>query len=304
MKVACAGSRFHGGQVDRIEQGFVQLGHELTPHWHEADLIYANDPGHYEQILVDRAAGRLRGKVILNVLDIPLHIPTYDKAALARQLVQADAVTAISHWTAQQVREHCGIKAEVVYNPIKPIHRTHPLFKDTQSRQFTLLSVGRRSDPNKRSLLWTHAMQLLGGFHAISEIALVGNEQWWGDYQGVLSDEDLITFYNRTHFVAATGFIEGLNLPVLEAMAAGAIPIVCRDMTTRTELLPPDLFPEYEEVEPTATSVARFIARFLNSETAMILMKDRLHTHYMITWADRVSSAGVARRIVDVYQSL
>lgn len=304
MKIACFGSRFHGGQIDRIEEGFRQLGHELTPHSHEADLIYSNDPGGYQQILVDRATGRLHGKVILNVLDIPEHIPSFDTKVLANQLQQADAVTSISEWTRAAVARHCGIDSTVVYNPIKPVHRVPGILREPYSRdrRYQFVSVGRRQDENKRARLWTHAIQILGGWP--SNVALVGTETWWGDYQGVLTDERLNALYNDTDFVMATGLIEGLNLPVIEAMAAGAIPVVCRDLTTREELLPSTTFPEYLEVESTPVSVARFLARFLNNQTAMLEMKGRLHAHYLANWQEKTSGLGVAKRIVQVYEKL
>ncbi len=300
MKVHCVGSRFFGGQVDRIERGFVQLGHELTPHISEADLVYVNDPSHYAQPLLDRAAGRLKGKLILNVLDIPEHIiHEFDTTKLYRELIQADAITSISQFTHDKVGEHCGIASHVIYNPIKSVARD-PASKRECPYRFA--SVGRRSDPNKRADLWAGALGILGINYR--EVALVGSDPGWGDYLGVLSDFNLNLLYNSVDFVLATSRVEGLNLPVLEAMAAGAIPVVCRDMTTRTELLPPDLFPEYQEVEPTGPSVARFIARYLNSSEQMVGMKIRLHEHYVTSWQEKTSGAGVARRILEVYQGL
>ena len=77
-------------------------------------------------------------------------------------------------------------------------------------------------------------------------------------------------------------------------MAAGVIPVICADMTTRRELLPPDLFPEYSSVEPEPASVARFIARFASDPAAMAEMKERLHTHYQKEWAHRLTGRAVA----------
>jgi hypothetical protein len=87
-------------------------------------------------------------------------------------------------------------------------------------------------------------------------------------------------------------------------MAAGTIPVVCNDMTTRKELLPPDLFPEYEDVAPTPISISRFVARYLGDNHEMLLMKARLHAHYLATWKDRVSPTAVAAAIVKVYEVL
>ncbi len=300
MKVHCVGSRFFGGQVDRIEQGFVQLGCDLTPHSHEADLVYVNDPSHYSQPLLDRAAGQLKGKLILNVLDIPEHIlHQFDTAKLRAELLQADAVTSISQYTRDKVVEHCGIASHVVYNPIKTVVRDPASKRECPYR---FLSAARRSDPNKRASLWAAALQTLDvGYR---EVALVGGDPGWGDYVGVLSDFNLNLIYNSVDFVMTCGLIEGLSLGTIEAMAAGAIPVVCRDMTTRTELLPPDLFPEYEEVEPTVPSVVRFIARYLNNDAAMKEMKQRLHDHYVNVWYQRTRGVGVADKILEIYDGL
>jgi len=300
VKVFCAGASFYGGQADRIADGFRQLGHEVTPFPSEAALLYANDPPHYDQILADRAAGRLHGNVIFNVQDIPEHLfPNFDVGKLRHSLMGADAVTAISRYTRDQVSRYCALEPAVVYQPIKPVQRD-PAMKVTCPYRFA--SVGRRSDENKRVRLWAHALQILGV--SAREVALAGSEPGWGDYLGVQSDENLNRLYNSVDFVLASSRVEGLNLPVLEAMAAGAIPVVCRDMTTRTELLPSDIFPEYETVEPTPPSVASFIARYLNGAEAMAEMKDRLHAHYLAHWREKTSGAGVADRILHVYKGL
>lgn len=299
MKTCCHGSRFHGGQVDRIEQGFVALGHELTPHNHEADLIYSNDPAAFDQILVDRCNGGVHAKVIFNVQDLPLHIPSFDYAKLKAQLVRADAVTTISEYVQWQVKEYLGLDSHVIYQPMKPVRRD-PSAQLASRKSFA--HVGRRFDPNKRAALGVRALQLLG-YHQ-HDLFLAGNETGWGDYCGVLSDEDLNRVYNSVDFVLCTSKIEGLCLPVLESMAAGVIPVVCNDMTTRRELLPPDLFPEYNSVEADFISIAHFIARFANSPAAMAEMKGRLHTHYITNWAHKLTGRAVAERIVEVARNI
>lgn len=300
MKVHCVGSRFYGSQVQRVEQGFIQLGHELTPHISEADLVYVNDSSHYAQPLLDRAAGRLNGKLILNVLDIPEHIlHEFDTAKLRGELLQADAITSISQWTCDKVLGYCGLQSHVVYNPIKSVVRD-PASKRECPYRFA--SVGRRSDRNKHHNLAANALQLLG--HSPKEVCLVGADPGWGDYLGVMSDFNLNLVYNSVDFVLCTSEIEGLCLPAIEAMAAAAIPILTNRMTTREELFPSPLFPEYAECDHNPTSVARLIARFANSDSALREMKDRLHVHYLKEWADRVSGVGVAKAIETVYRQL
>jgi glycosyltransferase involved in cell wall biosynthesis len=185
----------------------------------------------------------------------------------------------------------------VIYNPIKPITFKPEPRADRYAR---FLSVGRRQDPNKRFMLGASSLLMLGINYG--QLGLVGSEYAsYGEYMGVLKDDQLNRIYNSVDFVLSLGRIEGLNLTVLEGMAAGAIPVVCADMTTRKEILPPDLFPEYEDVHPTPTSVSRFIARYMQDNGAMEDMKKRLHKHYTDTWATRVSPFGVAEAILDVH---
>jgi hypothetical protein len=92
-------SRFHGSQIDRIEDGFVALGHELAERIDEADIVYSNDEGGYDQIISNLRGGRIKkdARVIFNVLDIPEHnLADYDLQGLATKLKYAHAVTCIS----------------------------------------------------------------------------------------------------------------------------------------------------------------------------------------------------------------
>lgn len=299
MKVNLHGAIHWGSQLPRIEQGFIQLGHEITPYSHEADLVYANN-GPYDQILLDKCAGKIRGKVILTLLDVPLHLgASFDYEKTRSQLAQADAVTVISEYVKWQAKEYLGLDSHVIYNPIKPVYRDPSAQLPERN---TFAHIGRKSDLNKRHRLGAQAVQLLG--YQPNDVYLVGNEMGWGDYCGVLSDESLNRVYNSVDFVLCTSKIEGLCLPVLESMAAGAIPVVCNDMTTRRELLPPDLFLEYSAVEPTVESLARFISRYTSDPAAMAEMKERLYTHYQTNWAHKLTGRAVAERIVGVARNI
>lgn len=301
MKILTYGSRFFGGQVDRIDEGFLQLGHELVKSYRDADLIYTNDGGFYKQLVIDKLHGRISGKIIMNVLDIPEHLfPNVDLKDMKNMLLQADAVCSISEFVKWQLEHYLELKSSVIYQPIKPISYK-PELRHSNDTHFA--SVGRRSDPNKRFNLGLGALQYLGMNYG--QLALVGNEYArWGTYLGVLKDDQLNEVYNNTDFVLATGKVEGLNLPVLEAMAAGCIPIVCNDMTTRKEILPPDLFPEFDAVNPEIRDVMKFIASFMQDNDARQKMKERLHGHFLTNWKDKTSPIGVANSIVKVYESI
>ena len=150
MNIRTYGSRFYGGQVDRIDVGFLSLGHELAIRDAEADIIFSNDPAAFDEILTARCDGGIRGKVIFNVQDIPLHIPSFGYARLKDQLVKADAVTTISEYVQWQVREYLGLDSSVIYQPMKPVQRD-PSAQLRERKRFA--HIGRKSDPNKRHAL-------------------------------------------------------------------------------------------------------------------------------------------------------
>lgn len=306
MKIHCVGARFYGGQVDRIEAGFVELGHTVTPYISEADLIYYNNPP-FDAAIQDKERGAIKGKMIFCILDLPFHISSFDYDALGAQLAHADAICTISQYVQWQVKTRLGRDSHVVYQPIKPISALKLIGSIDRPTPNLFLHCGRRHDVNKRAALGVHALQILGV--PSENLALVGGEPGigippWGTYIGVLVDQNLNGVYNQCDFVLCTSALEGLCLPVAEAMACGAIPVVCRDMTTRTELLPPALFPEYEEVEPNAPSVARFIAQFINNDDRKREFKERLYAHYQSTWAWRLSGRAVAQAILNVHSSI
>jgi len=295
-------SRFHASQIQRIEDGFRLLGHEVTDFVSDAQIVYQNNPW-FDQVLVDKAAGRLASgaKIIFNVQDIPFHIPSYPTDRLKQQLQQADAVTAISTTTASDLETLTGISAPVIYQPIMPIvrtgHRKYP---------YRVLFIGRVGDPNKRSSIAAHALSILG--FTSDQIITVGMEApfYGGAYWGVANHETLNDIYNSVDFVVCTARFGGIELPVIEAMAAGAVPLVLRDLHTREELLPASLFPEYTAVEPSPQSLTRFIASLVNEDSGQRLdaFKERLYQHYLSNWRYKTSSIGVAGRILKVYDSL
>lgn len=303
MKVHCQGSRFHASQIQRVEDGFRALGHEVTNHISDASLVYVNNPW-FDQVLADRTAGRFAPgtKLILDVQDIPHHISDYPIDRLADQLKQADAVTAISETTARDLKAATGIDATVVYQPIMRVGTTN----ERKYPEYRAMFVGRVGDSNKRALIAARALSLVG-FRG-EEIVTVGMEPpfFGGDYWGVASETTLNDLYNSVDFVVATARYAGLELAVLEAMAVGAIPLCLRDLHTLDELLPADLFPEYRAIEPTAESLARFITDLFSDDTGetMASLKQRLYTHFETTWSARVSPAGVAGRILAVYDSI
>lgn len=298
MKIYCDGARFAAGQIQRIEQGFVELGHEITPYAGEADLVYANNPW-FDQLIADKETGLITGKMIFDVQDIPHHIPDYDIERLARQLSTADGVTTISQTTADDLKRAIGVDSTVIWQPIMPVTRNLETRKVTRAK---FLFVGRVSDPNKRTHLAAKAMSKL--LYTAKDVLTVGFEMpyFGGEYWGVASPAGLKDIYNSVDYVVATARFGGIELPMMEACAAGAIPIVCNDLHTRNEFLKG--FNEYDRVEPTADSIADFIQNLESNPEAKQDLRERLHRHYLVNWFEKLSPKGVAGRILKLYELL
>lgn len=297
MKIFTGGGQCEWCQVPRIAQALRELGHEITENPADADLVYVNNPW-YDDIIALRDAGKLRGKIIFNVLDIPEHIiAEFDTEKLKRQLSYADAVTSISEYTQSRLEHHTGIKSTIIYQPIMPI-----TFENTVPR-IPYSFIGRKHDANKRVAMGVHALWLLGV--KSEEVAMVGHERVeWGTNLGLVTQENLSRIYNASDFVFCLGKVEGLNLPVIESMAGGAIPIICDDMTTREELLPSYFFPEYDKVLPNPTSIAMFIAQFQQDNDAKANFKERLRNHYNWNLKHKFSAKSVAEKIIAIYDGL
>lgn len=304
LKVSCFGFRGVGSQVDRVEEGFRAEGCQLVDDpFVDADLIYANDSGAYAKLTEAKQRGGLRGKLILNCLDLAPHIPSFPLAQIKEQLSHADAVTTISTFVQQDLAARAGVSATVIYNPIRPVSRNETLRWNARPNPIAMF-VGRVNDPAKRTGIGAAALSILG--FGWDDMVTVGREQphYGGAYVGEVTDAELNGIYNRSHFVMFPSFSEGLGLPMCEAMACGAIPVICNDLCTREEFFPRSVFPEYDEVEPNAPSIARFMNRFMQDNDAKEEFKARLWNHYKANWEVRLSPRGVAQAILGVYQGL
>ncbi len=299
-RVHCLGFRGIGAQVDRIEEGFRALGHEVVEDPMHADLIYSNDTGGYIEAI--SAKGLVSVKVILNVLDLCPHCqPPLDLARIKGQLSHADAVTTISSTVQRDIRARLGVEATVVYNPIRDVgyaSMTPP------GHIYSALFVGRVNDPEKRAGVGAAALSILGlGW---DDMVTIGREppHYGGRHWGEVPDTVLSAAYAASTFLMCPTRNAFLGLPILEAMACGCIPVVCNDLDILDEFLPADVFPEYREVEATAPSIARFVSRFMQDNDAKAEFSARVRAHYETQWADKLSPRGVAQAILNVYQTL
>ncbi len=305
MKIFCDGARFYGDQISRIEQGFVELGHEITYYIGEADLIYSNNPSPTRtQIVKDKADGKLKinTKLIFTILDYPEHIAhteSFQKEIpqIKADLAAADATCSISEYTQRMVKEKYGFDSAVIYNPKKPTETLN------SARNYFACIIGRKFDQNKFVTPVVHALQILGVPE--EKVLMVGSESvGWGNYQGVLTDDNLNKIYNSCLFSFSMGEVEGLNLVPIEAASAGCVPVINSKLTTREELFPSSLFPEYNEVQPEPVSIAKFIARMTQNNGVYEEFRDRLYSHYKNSLEDKFQGINVARRIIELYKTL
>ncbi len=298
MKIFTDGSRYQLAQLPRIEEGFRALGHEIVNDPFAASLCYSNDGAHYDEIIRAKQTGELKAQVLFAVLDLAPANPRFDVEALADQLCIADGICVISEYVGQDLFKRTGLKSSLIYQPIKPVVRD----KSFPVLGLRALCVGRVNDPGKRVAVGVAGLSLLG-FKA-DEIVTAGPEvpSYGGSYCGVIEDGLLSRLYNSVDFLISPGWAEGLCLPVAEAMSAGVIPVVARDLTTRQELLPSSVFPEYDDVQAEPTSIAKFVSRYMQDNDAMAEMKERLHKHYTEQLAEKLSPLGVAKRIIEAYE--
>lgn len=296
MRIFCEGSRFFGGQIDRIEAGFRELGHEMVHDSSMADLVYINDQPHYEPALTDKLTGKIHGKVILTVLDCAPHIADFPMAKLVEQLSYADAVCTISETVRQDLLGRGGVDSRVIYQPIKPVFPT-----GIRRYSYKLMFCGRVNDSAKRTALGVAALKLLG--YSAHEFVTVGSDVpfYGGDYSGVVSDKTLNEFYNSVEFLLFPSISEGLGLPPIEMVFAGGIPIVCNDCPTMMEWFGD--IPLYRKIDPTPISLAQFLMKMRNQQERkeLQLQLQQLLDH---SFRDKFEPKRVAQRILDCYYQI
>lgn len=240
IKVFTIGAMGNNCQLPRINQGLINLGCEFVQNIEDAQLIYGNNQeDSWEDLITKKKNGKIKGKVILNILDLAnwnwdKHF--FDATKLFNCLSGADEVTTISKYVQGQILQIMGIRSTVIYNPIKDISPDERLAGE-KSFPYRAMMVGRLRDRSKRAELAINSL-ITAGFSE-SEVAIVGSENiGWGTYLGEVSDDILNKLYNSVDYVLMTSMGEGLGLPALEACAGGAIPIICHDLTTFSEFYP------------------------------------------------------------------
>lgn len=292
MKIYTDGARQNTAQINRIDKGFKELGHELTQNVFEADLIYSNNQnGFWGQIIKEKWNSNLKSgaRIIFNVLDIPeWNFPNYNLQELYNQLIEADKITCISQYVQSKLLNYFRLESTVIYNPIKEINNEQRKAGIKKYPQYKALMLGRLCDPSKRAKLAIESL-LLAGIKE-GEVAVIGSEPiGWGRYLGVVRDDVLNDLYNSVDFVMMTSLGEGMGLPALEAIMAGAMPIICHDLTTFNEF-----FPKWLGNYPSPYAIAFFIKN----------NKQKVEEHLRKQIVEKFHFKKIARNILNVYDNL
>ena len=97
--------------------------------------------------------------------------------------------------------------------------------------------MGRANDPIKRIGIVHDIMKNIPD--AIKSIKICGSENpGFGNYLGIIPDEELNKLYNSSYYVLLPSKAEGIGLPMIEGMICGSIPITCSDNLTAREFSP------------------------------------------------------------------
>ena len=213
--------------VNRLERGFVELGHEITFPNEKPDLLIAINPDVYDEAIEEEVC--LGGLKVFNVLDVPEHLlDTYPIEDIKDKLQEADVITSISNFTKKQIKKYFKKDAHVVYTPSLEIE------KIPRNKDIDFLYVGRASDPNKRFNLIVNGMRDVG--MPLSSLTGCGPDPIsCGVYRGVVSSTHLNELYNQAKVVLLPSKLEGVGLSMIEGAMAGAIPLTCNDNKTAKE---------------------------------------------------------------------
>jgi len=203
-------------------------------------------------------------------------------------LTKADAVTVISFKVKKDLAKFLNKKIEVIYNPIKDVFHDKDIKKDN-----TFLYVGRANDPVKRiNLVKESLLKIKDG---IKKIKICGSENpGFGNYLGVVSDQELNRLYNSSKYLYLPSKAEGIGLTMIEAMICGTLPIACSDNKTAKEFLPKDFI-----CEPNAQSILDKIEE-LNKEYDA---KRKLALEYGKKYKIQFDKINIAKKILGVFNS-
>ena len=152
------------------------------------------------------------------------------------------------------------------------------------------LELLRRLEPN---LVKESLEKIKNG---LKEIKICGTENpGFGNYLGVVSDQELNNLYNSSKYLYLTSKSEGLGLTMIEAMICGSIPIACEDNETAKEFLPNDFI-----CEPNSHSIVKKIDE-LNERYEM---KRKIALEFGENYKIKFDKVSIAKNILKVFNSM
>lgn len=298
VRYVAFGACHFGSQLPRIEQGLAELGAvQAVEGSREVDLIYANDEPRWQEAIEYRDRVAPTAKLVLCVLDLPeWNLPSFEPYALLPRLRRADAVVAISAFVQSQLVRYFGMPSTNVGQPIKGVTPDKRI-GGQRPYPYRVLMAGRLHDPGKRADLAIKSLVLAG--LSEDEVAVVGGQYpGWGTNLGEVSDEVLADLYASVDFVMATSLAGGLELPPLEAVAAGAVPILCSDLAVAHGTYPLHwlCYPHPHAIAYRLRSLIDNPQWLAEDKATALKLGEQVRAIY--------SPRAVAERILGVYQSL
>ena len=286
IKVSILGADGYVCQIPRIKEGMEALGHVLSEE--SPDLIYSNDPSGYKKALFLKKKYP-KAYLILNFLDMPWHISNIQKQTellVKNYFLKADVITTISFKVKKDISKLYNKKIHVIYNPIKDVY-----FDENIKKNNIFFYVGRTSDPVKRfNLVRESLLKIKDG---VKNTKICGSQNPnFGDYLGIIKDQELNKLYNASKYVLLPSSAEGIGLPMIEGMICGAIPITCSDNLTAREFSPPDFI-----CEPYPQSIVNKIEE-LNKEYEA---KRKIALEFGKKYKIQFDKKNIAKNIINIF---
>ena len=286
IKVSILGADGYVCQIPRIKEGMEALGHVLSEE--SPDLIYSNDPSGYNKALLLKKKYP-KAYLILNFLDMPWHISNIQKQTellVKNYFLKADVITTISFKVKKDISKLYNKKIHVIYNPIKDVY-----FDENIKKNNIFFYVGRTSDPVKRfNLVRESLLKIKDG---VKNTKICGSQNPnFGDYLGIIKDQELNKLYNASKYVLLPSLAEGIGLPMIEGMICGAIPITCSDNLTAREFSPPDFI-----CEPYPQSIVNKIEE-LNKEYEA---KRKIALEFGKKYKIQFDKKNIAKNIINIF---